>query len=470
MANKPRFEDPPAEDQQPQQARTERRRHKWPRYVAGALSGCVLAATAIAATGGHFALAITDNITVSNDGNFVAPTTATGERISARAGAPINILLMGSDTRAGSNAKGHGDPNIISGARSDTTILLHISGDRTRALAVSIPRDSMVQLAMCKTPSGSYSGGYTTRINEAFDLGGPGCTAKTVTELTGIPIDHYMVVDFSGFKGVVAALDGVEVCLTKPVNDPNSKLNLPAGKSIVKGEEALAFVRARETLGDGSDISRIARQQEFLSSAIRKATSAGVLTNPAQLYEVLSAGAKSLTTDPGLASFDALKDIAVNASGVQPDKVVFATVPWVANADGATISWAPAQAQQLWNAMKYDQSWPPPSTVGNDGTPLYKSPATISVSVKNASGTTGTTGDAQRASELLAGEGYQVSDGGTTTKKVATTTIEYDPSSDTQTQAARTLSYATGAMLRQVKGIGADTNTITLLVGPDFGT
>ncbi|MEI6623135.1 MAG: LCP family protein [Actinomycetes bacterium] len=315
-------------------------------------SGTILALALAAGLGGHYTTSLLRNVKASTDGNF----TGIG---SPEPGAPINILVMGSDTRSGKNSKGHGDPNIISGARSDTTILLHVSGDRTRVTAVSIPRDSQVQIASCKTPSGGTSGNYVGNFNEAFELGGPGCTAKTVQELTGIPINHYVVADFVGFKNVVQALGGVEVCLTKPVNDSYSHLNLPAGKSTVTGEQALAFVRARHNLGDGSDISRIGRQQEFISSAIRKATSAGVLTNPTQLYDVLAAVTGSLTTDPGLASADALMNLAVNVSDVSPGKITFVTVPWVANPDGATVSWDPAQAPQLWDAIKNDRQWPP---------------------------------------------------------------------------------------------------------------
>ncbi|MEI8081265.1 MAG: LCP family protein [Actinomycetes bacterium] len=312
----------------------------------------VLSVTLVAGLGGHYTTSLLRNVKASADGNF----SGLG---SPEPGAPINILVMGSDTRAGKNSKGHGDPNIISGARSDTTILLHVSGDRTRVTAVSIPRDSQVQIASCRTAAGSTAGGYVGNFNEAFELGGPGCTAKTVQELTGVPINHYVVADFVGFKNMVQALGGVEVCLAKPVTDSYSHLNLPAGKSTVTGEQALAFVRARHNLGDGSDISRIGRQQEFISSAIRKATSIGVLANPSQLYDVLGAVTSSLTTDPGLASADALMELVVNVSDVSPGKITFVTVPWQANSDGSTVSWDPTQAPQLWSALKNDTAWPP---------------------------------------------------------------------------------------------------------------
>lgn len=435
---------------------------KWPRVVTGVLSAAVLCATAGFGVVGHYALDIADNITVGNDGNFPTPISTPGPE----AGAPINILVMGSDTREGKNAKGHGSAKDIVGARSDTTLLLHISGDRTRAMAVSIPRDSLVDIASCKDKDGKLVGGAPDRFNAAFMYGGPGCAVKTVQEQTGVQIDHYVVVDFTGFKGVVDALGGVEICLSKEVADPDSKLYLPSGKSLVKGEDALAFVRARETLSDGTDIARIQRQQDFLSSAIRKATSAGVLTNPAQLYQVLSAGTKSLTTDEGLANFDALQELALNISGVKPDSIVFATVPWMANSDEETISWVPSQADQLWDAMKTDSQWPPAATPGLDGKPLYTPPSEVTVNVYNA---TGIEGNGLKASQILEPEGYTIPVTSSTTKLVTTSTIEYNPASSEQTEMARTLATQTGATLKEVKRDPAGTS-IKLLVGPDFPT
>jgi len=435
----------------------EAQRRHWPRVMAAILSSFVLVATAAAGIGGYFLNDFAGNIRTSNDGNF---STAASE--GPVPGEPINILLMGSDTREGKNSKGYGNKNVIEGARSDTTILLHISGDRSRAFAVSIPRDSLVALPECETPDGGTGGGFEARFNEAFDIGGPGCSVKTVKRLTGIDINHYVVVDFTGFKEVINALDGVEVCLKKAVVDPEAKLDLSAGNHIVKGEEALAFVRARKSLGDGSDISRIDRQQEFLSAAIRKATSLGVLTNPAQLYAVLSAGTKSLTADAALGDFDALKELALNVSAVEPSNITFATVPFTYNGDGGTISWIPSEAQELWTAINEDQPWPPLPTNGADGQPLVVGPDEISVNVENASGKRGV---ATQTSQLLTAEGYTVAS--TTDAAVeGPTTILYNPKSPDQVEAARTLGYATGVTPTATKKVKGD--AIVFQVGSDF--
>ena len=325
------------------------KKRSWLRVLAGFLSVGILGATGMAAFGFYFLNQL--NINTDQSLNWQS-----GQ--GAQPGDPINIILMGSDTRQGKNSKGYGSASEIEGARSDTTIVLHISGDRSRALAVSIPRDSKVQLPMCKNKQGEWVGGNITRINEAFDNGGPSCTVKAIEQLTGIKADHFAVVDFTGFKGVVNALDGVEVCLEKAVNDPQSKLKLPAGKSVIKGEQALAFVRARKTLSDGSDIARIERQQEFLSSAMRKAVSLDTITNPVKLYQVLQAATKTVTVDPGLADMEDMQKLALNLSNLRPDDVTFATVPFTYNDDMATVSWSPL-ADELWSAIKNDQLWPP---------------------------------------------------------------------------------------------------------------
>ena len=210
---------------------------------------------------------------------------------------PVTIVLMGSDTREGKGNGGFGSASEIGGERSDTTIVMHISGDRKSAIGVSIPRDTTITLPTCKK-DGKKVGGYTGRFNQAIELGGPGCTIKAVEEMSGLDINNFMLVDFRGFKRIVDAIGGVEICLKEPVDDPLSGLKLDAGKHVVEGEEALAFVRARKTLGDGSDTSRIRRQQAFISSLMRKVLSSGTLLNPASLLGVLDAATESLTADP----------------------------------------------------------------------------------------------------------------------------------------------------------------------------
>ena len=233
-----------------------------------------------------------------------------------------NFLLIGSDSRQGAN----GEYGTVAGARSDTTILAHLSPNRDKAVLVSFPRDSWVSLPACGKTGGGTEPAHDGQFNEAFTIGGPACTVLAVQKLTGIKINHYVQVDFTGFKTMVDALDGVSICSTTPLRDTESGLRLPAGTSVLKGEQALAYVRARYGIGDGSDLGRIQRQQRFLGAMVRSATSTKLLVNPVALTKFLDAATKSLTLDRDT-SFGDLKELATELHGLDPKRVSFLTAP-----------------------------------------------------------------------------------------------------------------------------------------------
>ncbi|WP_398862801.1 LCP family protein [Streptomyces sp. C11-1] len=266
------------------------------------------------------------------DGNITPDTSAAAELRAYEEERPEqvvvdaqNILLIGSDSRAGDNREYGRDDG--GSERSDTTILLHLAADRKSATAVSVPRDLMVEIPSCRTGDDKETRERFGQFNSAFALGGTACTIRTVERMTGIRIDHHMVVDFNGFKEMVDAVDGVEICLKEPIDDKDARLELPAGRQKLNGEEALGYVRARKTLGNGSDTERIERQQQFLGALVNKMQSNGVLLNPTRLYPVLDAATRSLTTDPGLASLRDLYDLVRSMRDVPTDQVQFLTVP-----------------------------------------------------------------------------------------------------------------------------------------------
>ncbi len=319
-------------------------------------------------------------------------------------GPAINILLIGSDTRAG-QGKGFGHAGQFGGQRSDTNLLVHISENRDWATAVSIPRDTSVDMPDCTRDDGSISKGYNGRINEAFGRGGAACTIKTIESITDIKIDHFIIIDFTGFKNVVDALDGVEICLTEAVNDEKSHLNLPKGISTIYGKDALAFVRARKTLGDGSDISRIRRQQDFLASMVRKATSKGTLLNPFKVTDLINAVTGSLTTDEALGSVDGLKELAFNMQELKPSNVRFITAPWKPDPNNWVKVVFSEKATELWTALKSDVQWPAPPDNGPNGKPLSVDPSDVYLTVLNA---TDTSGLAATKAGIFADLGYNV--------------------------------------------------------------
>ncbi len=267
---------------------------------------------------------------------------------------PMNVLLIGSDSRKGAGNKMGGDTPGL----SDTTILLHLSGNRKLAYGVSLPRDAMVQRPKCERKDGKGTDpGGLSQFNEAYAVGGAACTGKTIEQLTGVRIDHFVVIDFNGFKKMVDALGGVEVCVPRDVDDTTGHIKLDKGTYTVKGQRALDYVRVRHDIGtvENGDIGRMKRQQAFLASMSNKAVSAGTLINPVRLYKFLDAATKSLTTDPGLASIGKLRSLAGSFNGIGLDKIQFLTVPFEAYApDPNRLQWAP-EAKNLWKRMIADE-------------------------------------------------------------------------------------------------------------------
>jgi LCP family protein required for cell wall assembly len=235
-----------------------------------------------------------------------------------------NILLMGSDNRGNGNGQYGHDSGT---QRSDTTILLHLAADRSSATAMSIPRDLMAHVPSCPRADGTTAPARFEQFNWAFEQGGAACTIRTVENMTGVRIDHHLIVDFTGFKNMVNAVDGVDVCVPEPVHDTNALLDLPAGELTLNGEQALGYVRARYSIGDGSDTQRMERQQDFLASLVDKVRGNGVLLNPLKLYPLLSAATSSLTADPGLDSLDELYGLTQSIQRIPAGMVGFLTLP-----------------------------------------------------------------------------------------------------------------------------------------------
>lgn len=326
-----------------------RRRRRW--LQGAAIGVTVLVAGAVGA--GWTVYAKLDGNIRADDAAAAELARYDRERPTALVHDAQNILLIGSDSRSGD---GNGKYGRDSGtARSDTTILLHLAAGRRSATAVSLPRDLMVDVPSCLRPDGSHTEPTFSMFNYAFQMGGSACTVRTVEKLTDIRVDHYAVVDFTGFKDMVDAVDGVQVCLKGPITDKAARLRLPAGRVTLDGEQALGYVRARKSLGDGSDTSRMDRQQRFLGALVDKVRSDDVLLNPGKLYPVLDAATSSLTTDPGLASLRGLYELVRGLRDVPVKRVQFLTVPrrsyvYDANRDQLV---EPA-AERLFEKLRHD--------------------------------------------------------------------------------------------------------------------
>lgn len=317
------------------------------------------------------------------------------------AGIPLNILLMGSDDRSGVNAALGGDE---SGMRSDTTMVMHISGDRSRVDVVSIPRDSYVNIPECPTTNGKRVRPQHDKFNAAFAYAvakggdvesGALCAQTTVESLTGVRLDGFVVVDFEGFLNMIDALGGVEMCIPQDVHDEKAgNLTLSAGRQTLDGPTALQYARVRYTLGDGTDIGRIGRQQEMMASIARSVLGKNIFSDAPQLVSFLNAVTASLTMSSKFSSLTELPGLAYSLRGIDPRNTTFRTVPWryptaaekaALKSRGSVVLWTD-EADLLWENMAHDRPLDTPQ--GAEPTPAAPAaPAAPTTSAAPAAGT-----------------------------------------------------------------------------------
>lgn len=391
-----------------------------------------------------------------------------------------NVLVIGSDSRSGANSGLGGGTGDV--GRSDTAFLLHVYADHKHAVAVSIPRDTLVDIPACKKPDGSWTAPQHNAIfNGAFSVGetaegNPACTQNTVEHLTGLRVDHTIVVDFAGFSALTSAVGGVPVCLPQDIyqRDLNPKratqgaLVFGKGPQSVSGQRALDYVRIRHGIGDGSDIGRIKRQQAFVGSLVKKVKSRGL--NPTTLLPLANAATDAMTVDPGLGSADRLLSFAMSMKNVDLHNTKFVTIPW--RYQGSRVAIVEPDAGALWTSLKADRTLDGQNAAGKRGsgdsaasggasasptTPV--SGAGIDVAVYN--GTT-VTGLAAQAAELLRSHGFTVTGTATANAQDRTgTLVTYGPG--LQDKAATTARLFPGARTTESADAG-----IQVIVGSDY--
>ncbi|MET8204592.1 LCP family protein [Streptomyces sp. NPDC005373] len=269
-----------------------------------------------------------------------------------------NILVLGSDSRAGANSSlGTGK---AAGARSDTALVMHIPEGRKKAVAVSIPRDTLVTRPECTKADGStIPSAKRVMFNSVYSLAGPACVVKTVEQMSGVRMDHFTEIDFSGFKGLVDAIGGVTITTDKAIHDKSSGLDLSAGTHKLNGTESLAFVRTRHGIGDGSDLGRIGLQQEFMLALLSEIKKQDLLGSPAKSYKIADNLTESLTTDSDLASLTKLANFGRSMNGVDPSTMETIMLPVAYDkVDPNRVVAAEPQATTLWKALRTDAEIP----------------------------------------------------------------------------------------------------------------
>ncbi|MFJ9713686.1 LCP family protein [Streptomyces sp. NPDC101234] len=433
---------------------------------------------AVSAAGYLYIKHLNDNITsVSDDG------ASTGGFSKDKA---INLLIIGTDKRTGKGNEGYGDAGSV--GHADTNILLHISKDRSNATALSIPRDLIVDVPDCPTTQSDGTtkvipGTTDVRFNTSLGQDGrtASCTVRTVTELTGITPDNFMVADFNAVKTLTDAVGGVEVCLAKDINDKQSHLKLSKGTHNISGETALAFVRTRHSVGFGGDLSRIQLQQQFLSALMRKLSSNSTLSSPTKLLNLAEVGTKALTVDSQLDSINKLKDLGLELGKLNPKNLTFTTIPVLDNpAEKVPVtvvvneSKAPAVFQAIKDDVSFTDVKKKQAQASKDAAAARlegsKSKASeVRVRILNGGAPPGSA--QETLSWLQNDEGVLKSENaGNAPAELAKTTLEYAPDQAAQARELASLLGLSGSAMKPGKSV---TNSqglpaMTLTLGKDF--
>ncbi|MFI8917207.1 LCP family protein [Streptomyces sp. NPDC053513] len=404
---------------------------------------------------------------------------------------PLNILIIGNDVRTGEGNESYGNKSNVTG-HADTTLLMHVSDDRTNATVLSIPRDLKLQIPDCPTkqPDGSTKvipgSNGPTKFNESYGVNGrdPGCVMRTVKNMTGVGINHFMMVDFNAVKTLSAAVGGVKVCLTKPIKDPSySKLDLPAGESRIQGETALAFLRNRHGLGNQSDLDRIKMQQQFVASMMRQLKE-DTLDSPTQLLDVANAATEALTVDKGIGSALKLTSLAKEMGKVDLKNISFMTVPVVDNPDEppnrrATVVLDQVKAPQVFSMIQNDVSFTEVKKKQQDAknaqakaqAKLLQGPraeaADVRVDVYNGSGIRGA---AQATINWLQNDQgvTRSTNKSNAPEKAAKTTLTYAPNQADQARKLADMMGLPASALKPGTQDAGEREPMTLVLGADF--
>jgi LCP family protein required for cell wall assembly len=381
----------------------------------------VLVTTTVVA-GALFYRHLNSNITVDH----TADRILSHSKPNAQGQSAMNILVLGSQTRNGQSGPHLGNASKLGTNISDTAMLVHLNADRSHAVVVSIPRDLVVPRPACRSasnPSVMLPASRDLRDDDMFDLamnlGGPACAVATVEQMSGLPIDHFIVLTFNGFEKMVNTVGGVTVCVPPPgINDWRSGLVMSAGLHVVTGYTALAFVRDRHGVGDGGDRGRIQMQQMFVSSLIQKVESAGTLANPDTLLRLADAATSALSVDPGLGSVSKLLGLASQLSHFTSRGITFVTAPNTLDpSDTNRLIPLNPQFEEVWRLLRADQPWT--GKLPSSSTPAHVVGASaVKVRVLNGSGVTG---KAAAVAAQLRALGFDVTGIGTTTVRAATT-------------------------------------------------
>ncbi|WP_223835776.1 LCP family protein [Streptomyces venezuelae] len=454
------------------------------------------------------------NGSIQTDALNLGETKLGGSKPNAFGQTPLNILLIGSDARddAANQALGGATDTFDGPPLADVQMLLHLSADRSNMSVVSMPRDTMLMMPKCTEPGGKVhpASKGLVQTNESLQRGGPGCTVAAWQELTKIPIDHFMMIDFKGVVSMADAIGGVPVCVEENVHSrtrdgKGSGLKLPKGTSVIQGEQALQWLRTRYGFEDGTDIGRTHAQHQYMTSMSREFRKNAKLTNPVKLNSLAQAAIQAMVVDTGLNKIDKLYDLSMELKKVPPGRITMTTMPWVYSTkpglDGRVEPMA-NEAEAVFRMVREDIALdgkgnatpeggasPSPGVSAAPGTPGTPStapgtpstaattapataPAKIAVSVRNATGgkdgaETRVRNRANDVAAVLTGKGFTKALADTQTGAEDTTVVRYATAA--QAADAGVVATALGLPATAVQK-SEEVSGITLFVGKDWRT
>lgn len=456
--------------------KSSRRRHRVLRWSASVLGVVILVA---GGTGYVYYQHLNENIKKDDLNIGDAKERAAVTKPNTAGQKPLNILLIGSDARdTKKNQELGGAKSTFGGApRADVQMLLHVSADRTNISAVSMPRDTLLQLPSCTDPkSGKVYQATKTLTNDSLGRGGPGCSVATWEKLTDIHIDHFIMVDFAGVVSMADAIGGVPVCVDRNIYSHTSSghgsgLKLKAGTTYVRGAQALQWLRTRYGFEDGSDIARTKAQHQYLSAMVRQLRENAVLSNPNKLRKLAETATNSLTVDKGLGSVTALYDLSSELKKVPSNRIALTTMPF--NYVGARVIPKPGDAEKLFRLVREDIPLDGRGMKRNKATDVRMFPTAdnekITVEVQNATRTSTlepVSGRAEAVAQTLIGEGFTEAEADHSTAFSEKTTLVRYPSAHFKGDAVQ-IAKAVGIPTSSVEQ-STDVSGVTLVVGSDW--
>lgn len=464
-------------------ARSSRRAPKSAKRRVLRWSACVLAVLILGTGGAGYLYYEHLNGNIRKEDLTLGDKQMADHKANAAGQTPLNILLIGSDARDSKANQKLGGAKETFGAPplADVQMLLHISADRSNLSVISMPRDTMLKMPKCTAPDGEVFPASTTEVqtNQSLGRGGPGCTVATWYELTGIRIDHFMMIDFAGVVSMADAIGGVPVCVDANINSrgrdgKGSGLKLEKGTTYVQGEQALQWLRTRYGFEDNTDLGRAKAQHQYMNSMVRQLRKGTKLTDPAKLMNLAEAATEALTVDKGLDTVKKLYDLAEEFKKVPTKRITMSTMPNVygTGTNNGRVYPKAGDAEQLFRMVRDDvpldgkaSRRKKPEVTKDPSAPVGE----IAVAVRNGTATDSLGPAAGRAGHVAdqlkdAGFAKATVDPGNVTG-AARTAILY-PSADLEGD-AQAVAKALGVPLSQVKR-STDVSGISLAVGADW--